>query len=110
MQNRTPVTLRSHNQAHAAESRIRVRLVMHAGEILRDEYGVAGTAINVAFRLLEARALKQALAGSPGSVAPLAATAALVWNGDLPRPLQQILFDTADSATRPAPATLSRAG
>jgi hypothetical protein len=28
----------------------------------------------------------------------LAATAGLVWNGDLPRPLQQMLFDTADSA------------
>jgi len=27
---------------------------------------------------------------------PLTATAALVWNSDLPRPLQQILFDTAD--------------
>jgi hypothetical protein len=40
---------------------------------------------------------------------PLTATAALVWNGDLPRPLQQILFDTADSATPPAPASLSRA-
>jgi DNA-binding transcriptional LysR family regulator len=32
---------------------------------------------------------------------PLTATAALVWNGDLPRPLQQILFDTADGATTP---------
>jgi DNA-binding transcriptional LysR family regulator len=30
---------------------------------------------------------------------PLTATAALVWNGDLPRPLQQILFDTADGVT-----------
>jgi hypothetical protein len=30
---------------------------------------------------------------------PLTATAALVWNGDLPRPLQQILFDTADGLT-----------
>jgi len=30
---------------------------------------------------------------------PLTATAALVWNGDLPRPLQQVLFDTADGAT-----------
>jgi LysR family transcriptional regulator, benzoate and cis,cis-muconate-responsive activator of ben and cat genes len=28
----------------------------------------------------------------------LAATAGLVWNGDLPRPLQQVLFDAADSA------------
>jgi DNA-binding transcriptional LysR family regulator len=41
---------------------------------------------------------------------PLTATAALVWNSDLPRPLQQILFDTADSLTRPAPASLPRAG
>jgi hypothetical protein len=28
---------------------------------------------------------------------PPTATAAIVWNGDLPRPLQQILFDAADS-------------
>jgi hypothetical protein len=41
---------------------------------------------------------------------PLTATAALVWDGDLPRPLQQILFDTADGLTRPAPASLSPAG
>ncbi len=41
---------------------------------------------------------------------PLTATAALAWNGDLPRPLQQILFDTADGLTRPAPASLSPAG
>jgi DNA-binding transcriptional LysR family regulator len=40
---------------------------------------------------------------------PLTATAALVWNGDLPRPLQQVLFDTADGLTLPAPASLSRA-
>jgi hypothetical protein len=34
---------------------------------------------------------------------PLTASAALVWNGDLPRPLQQLLFETADSLTAPAP-------
>jgi hypothetical protein len=34
---------------------------------------------------------------------PLTATAALVWSSDLPRPLQQILFDTADRVTSPAP-------
>jgi len=28
---------------------------------------------------------------------PLTAAASLVWSGDLPRPLQQVLFDTADS-------------
>ena len=41
---------------------------------------------------------------------PLTATAALVGSSDLPRPLQQILFDTADAATPPAPASLSRVG
>ena len=30
---------------------------------------------------------------------PLIATAGLVWNSDLPRPLQQVLFDTAVGAT-----------
>ena len=34
---------------------------------------------------------------------PLTATAAIVWNGDLPRPLQQVLFDAADSITPSAP-------
>ena len=34
---------------------------------------------------------------------PLTATAAVVWNGDLPRPLQQVLFDAADGITPPAP-------
>jgi DNA-binding transcriptional LysR family regulator len=35
---------------------------------------------------------------------PLAATAALVWSGDLPRTLQQILFDTAESIISPGAA------
>jgi hypothetical protein len=35
---------------------------------------------------------------------PLAATAALVWNGDLPRPLQQVLFDAADGIAPADPA------
>jgi hypothetical protein len=44
---------------------------------------------------------------------PLIATAALVWNDDLPRPLQQILFDTADSVTTASassPPTADRRG
>ena len=41
---------------------------------------------------------------------PLTATAALVWHGDLPRPLQQILVDTADGVAPPPPASLARAG
>jgi DNA-binding transcriptional LysR family regulator len=33
---------------------------------------------------------------------PLTASAALVWSGDLPRPLQQLLFDAADGLTEPS--------
>jgi len=33
----------------------------------------------------------------------LTASAALVWSGDLPRPLQQMLFDAADSLAAPVP-------
>ncbi len=35
---------------------------------------------------------------------PLTATASLVWSCDLPRRLQQVLFDTADGIIAGAPA------
>lgn len=35
---------------------------------------------------------------------PLTAAAVLVWSGNLPRQIQQILFDTADSVTSTASA------
>jgi hypothetical protein len=44
---------------------------------------------------------------------PLTAAAALVWNGDLPRSLQQILFDTADGVApprAPSPPAAARPG
>jgi len=37
---------------------------------------------------------------------PLTATAAVVWSGDLPRSLQQILFDAADRITPSALALM----
>jgi tetratricopeptide (TPR) repeat protein len=64
--------LDEHNRAHEREARIRLRLAIHAGEVHRDEHGVAGTAINFAFRLLEAERLKQALAASTGVLAMIA--------------------------------------
>jgi len=39
----------------------------------------------------------------PRLIRPLRATAALAWSDDLPRPLQQILFDTAESIPSPGP-------
>jgi NACHT domain len=61
--------LRLSNEKRGGTEKIRVRLVLHAGEVHRDAYGMAGTAINVAFRLLEAEPLKQALASSRGALA-----------------------------------------
>jgi tetratricopeptide (TPR) repeat protein len=64
--------LGAHNKAHAQEARIRLRLAVHAGEVCHDEHGVAGAAINFAFRLLEAQPLKHALGGSRGVLAVIA--------------------------------------
>ena len=69
---RLAAALVEHNQAHRREARIRLRLAVHAGEVSYDEHGVAGTAVNAAFRLLEAEPLKRALAGSSGVLAMIA--------------------------------------
>jgi tetratricopeptide (TPR) repeat protein len=61
--------LREHNNTHPAEEQIRLRMVLHAGEVVYDDQGVTAGSINLAFRLLEARPLKVALAESPGVLA-----------------------------------------
>ena len=61
--------LAAHNQAQPSEARIRLRLAVHAGEIHLDAHGVTGGAVNSAFRMLEAQALKNALNGSAGVLA-----------------------------------------
>ena len=50
--------VRAHNQAHGPNARMRLRLALHGGEVLYDAHGVTGTAVNHAFRLLEADPLK----------------------------------------------------
>ena len=61
--------LREHNNTHPAEEQIRLRMVLHAGEVTYDDHGVTAASINLAFRLLDARPLKAALAESPGVLA-----------------------------------------
>jgi class 3 adenylate cyclase len=62
--------LRAHNEAHPPEERIKLRLALHAGEVTFDEWGgVASQAVIKASRLLDAKPLKEALAGSPGTLA-----------------------------------------
>ncbi|WP_165958936.1 tetratricopeptide repeat protein [Actinomadura sp. KC345] len=64
--------LERHNGSAPPGARIKIRVALHAGEIHHDDHGVAGGAINTAFRLLEARPLKEALRDSPGVVALIA--------------------------------------
>jgi hypothetical protein len=61
-----------YNEACPREAGIRLRVAVHAGEIQHDDHGVAGASINLTFRLLEAQALRVALAGSPGVLAVIA--------------------------------------
>jgi hypothetical protein len=61
--------LREHNKMHPAEERMRLKLALHAGEINYDEHGVTGAAINHTCRLLDADALKRALAESSAILA-----------------------------------------
>jgi tetratricopeptide (TPR) repeat protein len=61
--------LREHNVVHSAPARIRLRMALHAGEMHLDAYGATGASINLAFRLLDARELKAALARAPGVLA-----------------------------------------
>jgi hypothetical protein len=53
--------LRRHNDLHQPEEQFGLRMALHAGEIVRDEYGVTAPAINHAFRLLAAPPVKAAL-------------------------------------------------
>jgi len=58
-----------HNASCAVPARMRLRMALHAGEVYRDAHGVAGTAVNHAFRLVEAPVLRSALDASPGMLA-----------------------------------------
>ena len=66
--------LTAHNSIHADEERIRLRMSLHAGEVLYDDHGVTGEAVNWAFRLVDAEPLKIKLAGSPGVLAIMASS------------------------------------
>ncbi|HET9137907.1 ATP-binding protein [Actinophytocola sp.] len=61
--------VRRHNVGRPAAERIRLRVAVHAGEVVYDEHGVTGSSINLAFRLLDAQPLREALTSSPGTLA-----------------------------------------
>lgn len=61
--------LTAHNRRHPTLERIRLRLALHAGEILRDEHGVTSSSINHTFRILDAGSVKTAFAESAAVLA-----------------------------------------
>lgn len=66
---RLAAALGNHNADCSAEARMRLRMALHAGEIHPDAHGITGRAVNRTFRLVEAPALKSALARSAGVLA-----------------------------------------
>jgi hypothetical protein len=61
--------LRNYNHGAAEGAGIRLRVVIHAGEVSHDPHGVAGPAVNLAFRLLDSDELREALRRSRGVLA-----------------------------------------
>ncbi|MGH3620632.1 MAG: ATP-binding protein [Sciscionella sp.] len=61
--------LRKYNDTHPVEQRFRLRMALHAGEVAYDEHGVTAAAVTFAFRLVDAAAVKTALAESAGVLA-----------------------------------------
>ena len=83
--------LHVHNKTHEPEESIRLRMALHAGEVDKDQHGVVGTALNQAFRLVEAAQLKAALRSSAGVLAVIASS----WfYGDVIRQRKEFRPDT----------------
>lgn len=61
----TPERLVSMNRLAAERARIRLRIVVHSGEVALDEFGAVGADLVHAFRLLDAPALREKLAVTP---------------------------------------------
>jgi hypothetical protein len=60
--------LREHNATHPEHEKIRLRMVLHAGEISFDETGFTGNSLVLAARLLSAEPVRAALKASSGAL------------------------------------------
>lgn len=57
----TPMKLNASNRVSSAGTQVRLRLVLHAGEVALDEHGAVGADLVAGFRLLDAAPLRRAL-------------------------------------------------
>ena len=64
--------LAEHNRVHRLPERIRLRAVLHAGEVSYDAYGRTGSAIVHTFRLLHSSVVRDAPANAGGDLAVIA--------------------------------------
>lgn len=64
--------LHAHDVGRPEEERIRLRLALHAGEVVLDDHGATSAAVIQAFRLLDAPELKRTLSASDGVLAIVA--------------------------------------
>jgi vWA-MoxR associated protein C-terminal domain/vWA-MoxR associated protein middle region 0/Effector-associated domain 2 len=64
--------LRRHNTVHSAEAVVRLRVVLHAGDVYQDGHGAVSHAVNLACRLLDAPQAKSALRSSTSVLALIA--------------------------------------
>lgn len=61
--------LRRYNLGRPEQEKMRLRMALHAGEVIFDNDGVVSSAVNETFRLVDAAPLKEALRDSPGVLA-----------------------------------------
>jgi hypothetical protein len=66
--------LEEHNRTHRPEEQIWLRMSVHAGEVLYDEHGVVGLAVNHTFRLVDARVFRRLLDNAPCPLAVIASS------------------------------------
>jgi hypothetical protein len=63
------IALRRFNSRRLPQTRMRLRVALHNGEVLFDRDGLAGEAVVALMRLLDADDLRQALTAAPGDLA-----------------------------------------
>jgi len=61
--------VRRHNEVSSSSAQMRLRLAVHTGEVQWDGNGLVGTAVDHAFRILEAAPFKEAVTSSEAMVA-----------------------------------------
>jgi hypothetical protein len=69
-----PAELRMHNHTYGEPARIRLRVAINVGPVTGDALGMEGDAINRTARLIEAPALKEAMASTGANLGIIAST------------------------------------